>query len=166
MPALLYRTKMPKPDDPEILSRMAEATLAGHPLDTAGRLSGLGSSVAQDWYKQGSEALAAELGTEPSVLGSHAVFADCVNLASAQMVDAKLGVINEATLGKGGWVPAMTLLERRRPQDFGRFQRIEVESKSLVINLTGTLPPGAAEALHLLAEAETKRLPSPKPESP
>lgn len=161
MPALAHRTTMPRPDDLDILRRIAEATLQGHSLTTAAELAGIGRVTAQEWRTQGQAQL--DAGEE---LGSHAAFASALNEAEAEMVDAKLGVINEATLGKGGWVPAMTLLERRRPQDFGRFQRVEIEQRATTLNITAQFPPEAAQALLAMAQEERaeglKFLPSPQ----
>jgi len=152
MPHLAVRTSLPKPDDPDILRRIAEATRKGHSIETAGNLAGLGKTVAWDWLRQGSALLdAAPPGIPAEELGSHAVFAKAVRDAEAEMVDAKLDVIHEDMhRGNGkGWLPAMTLLERRRPQDFGRFQRIEVEQRTVTLSLTAQYPP---EVLAFLAQ--------------
>lgn len=156
MPALGTHsiTRTPRPDDPAMLAVIAKATAKGHPVTTAAELAGLGASTGTLWYRLGKEEL--EAGDEQ---GSHVAFMATINRARATMAEVRLTRIDEAG-EKGMWQADMTVLERRMPEDFGRFQRIEVESKSLVINLTGTLPPGALEALHALAEAETKRLPA------
>ncbi|KKL14947.1 hypothetical protein LCGC14_2510530 [marine sediment metagenome] len=162
MPALAFRTTIPKPDDPRILNRMAEAIRKGHPIATAGTLAGIGETTAKDWYAAGEQALvqAETTGEDPGALGSHALFASVVKQAEAELVDAKLGVIDEATRAKGGWVAAMTLLERRRPRDFGKQQYLEVEQRNYNIHLT--LPDGALPALLRLRGRELPQLPEPE----
>ena len=70
--------------------------------------------------------------------------------AEAAMVEAKLSIVERdmAVPGKG-WLPAMTLLERRRPQDFGRRDRLEVSQQSVSISIS--LPAEAAQYLLGLA---------------
>lgn len=128
MPALAHFATLPKPNDPQIQQAVIASIRLGHPIDTAGKLAGLGHTVAWDWLRKGLAQL--EAGDEQ---GSHASFASAVKQAEAEMVDSKLKVIDEATKIPGkGWLPAMTLLERRRPKDFGRNQQIEVTSNSTV----------------------------------
>ena len=81
------------------------------------------------------------------------------------MVDEKLDVVHEDMhRGNGkGWLPAMTLLERRRPRDFGRFNRVEVEHRSLSISVVIEGP--AAEAIARLAAQELAPL-APPPDVP
>ena len=150
MPALAYRTTLPHPDDPDILQRVADATRKGHPLATAARLAGIGASTAQEWRATGNAMLQAHPFTPPGELGSHALFADAINQAEAEMVDAKLDEVNrDAALPGKGWTAAMTLLERRRPQDFARRTNVQVDQRTVSVNLT--LPPAPeAELLQLV----------------
>ena len=59
MPALAVRTRLPRPDDPDILRRVADATRKGHSIETAGNLAGLGKTVAWDWLTRGEADLEA-----------------------------------------------------------------------------------------------------------
>ena len=159
MPALAHRVTMPKPDDPDILERFSAGIAAGQPIEIAATGAGIAGRTAYDWIEQGNAALA-EPSTEHS---SVAQFAQMVKQAEHRFVSEHLGTITAASKGKGGWVPAMTLLERRRPQDFGRFQRIEVEQRSVTINLSAQLPEGAGAALLAMAQAEQQRAQLPSP---
>ena len=127
MPALAERGRRPRPDDPGVLQRIERAAALGHPIQTAGRMAGLGHTTAWDWHRKGLAMLNDNPEVDPRELGSHAVFADAFESGSAEMVDRKLAVINAATeeAPSKAWLPAMTLLERRRPQDFGRRDRAE-----------------------------------------
>ena len=160
MPALLIRPRIPKPDDPELIEAFCSAIADGQPTDTAATAAGISHRTADDWIKQGNEALAAEP-TEPGAeLGeqsSHALFALAVKQAEHHFVSENLGYVRKARQGDKGWLPAMTLLERRRPDAFGRFQRVEVASTSVTVSITAQLPPGAAEALLTMGQAEQDR---------
>jgi len=148
---------MPKPDDPDIIARVAEATAKGHPLATAGRMAGLGASVAQDWVHKGLLLLEASPGVDPGELGPHAVFADAVKAAEATLVDSRLTRIDLAG-EKGMWAADMTLLERRFPGDFGRRSeaRVEQPTRSDVAALLGA---GALVGIYqLLAQVAGEKL--------
>lgn len=162
MPALAYRPSLPRPDDPTIIETVASAVERGHPIETAGRLAGLGKTVAWDWLRKGEEQL--ELtppGTPWEELGSHAKFASRVKDAEARFVDANLRFVNDARSPDAkGWLPAMTLLERRRPQDFGRKDRMDVQqtSVSVSVSLQAQLSPSDLASVLALAQQETQRL--------
>ncbi len=152
MPALRTFTTMPRPNDPRILRRIYKATRSGHAITTAGTLAGLGETVAWDWLRQGTEQLRA--GDEH---GSHAKFARVVNMAEAQRVQAMLDAVDAAGESPAkGWVPMMTREQRRRKDEWG-IDQAEPVAPAVVINLYDHLPPGAAEALHALAQAEVGR---------
>lgn len=157
MPKLATRSTMPRPNDPDIIRRVAEAVRKGHPITTAGILAGLGDSVANYWWRTGCEQL--EAGEEH---GSHAPFARAVKRAQAEMLERCLVPINDQ-IEQGNWVPGMTLAERRFPQDFGRNQTVSIKQETLTVILTGTLPPGAeAELLRQrLARLEAPKLIEP-----
>lgn len=171
MPKLAFRTKMPRPNDPELLKAYCQAIAQGHPAATAATIAGIGEATAREWMLIGEQALAAsedgELRAEE--LGSHAAFTRAVKQAQADFVSQNLAVVNASRSEAKGWLPAMTLLERRRPRDFGRQQYLEVEQRSLSISVS--LPPGALPALERLmgrtlpeqaiTEGQAHQLPSP-----
>ena len=71
-------------------------------------------------------------------------FAEAVKQAEAELVDSMLTHIQDAAESDHKhWPAAMTLLERRFPNDFGRNQRIEIEHN---VNVTHRLELGSAEA--------------------
>ena len=57
----------------------------------------------------------------------------------------------------------MTLLERRRPKDFGRNQQIQIESRSVSINVEAQLTEAQQATLARLLAADTDA-PLPLPE--
>ncbi len=169
MPALKYRTSMPKPDDPDILKRIAEATRLGHPLVTAATLAGIGEMTANDWRARGNDELALTVGGEP--LSPHALFAWTLKCAEAGQVDADLGVV-EAAISEApskGWVPAMTRLQRRQPQHFSERRELHVTgSVGINVNVLVTELPSEARAIALERAAAALRsaVPQLPPGSP
>ncbi len=145
---------MPRPGDPDIIKRFTSATRKGHPVATAATLAGIGGPTATQWLAAGNAEL--ELAKDGEELGSLARFAQAHKDALAELVDDRLGVIEDAAHAKGGWVPAMTLLERRMPRDFGRNERLEVEAKSIAVTIDyAALPPAQREALIALLGGAT-----------
>ena len=122
MPALAYRSTIPRPDDPSILDAIAQAIADGEPMATAAYSAGIAERTANDWIAQGlAEIEAQPVGTPIEKLGSHARFALTVKEAEARFVRENLSIVRAARAPDAkGWIPAMTILERRRPQDFGR----------------------------------------------
>ena len=148
MPKLAHRVTMPRPNDPDIIRRFADATRKGHATATAAQLAGIGHATALQWLASGNADLDAHDAHVGTVLGSHAGFALEHKQALAELVDSKLDVIQDATAQPKGWLPAMTLIERRFPRDFGRNDRLEVETKSVSVHVTlDALPEGQREAL-------------------
>lgn len=148
MPALAVRPRMPKPDDPGILARVAQAIQDGHPIATTAQLAGIGEMTVRDWLHAGEAWLNAHPDAQPQELGSHALFAYTIKQAEARFVDENLQYVRGARAPDAkGWLPAMTLLERRRPQDFGRSDKRQVEQRTLTISVTAQLSAGQAQAL-------------------
>ena len=163
MPKLRHRVTMPRPGDPDIIQAYTDAMKIGLPLGTCATMAGISADTARDWLRLGTEALGAAPDKTAEELGSHALFAWSVKQADAAFVLDNVAVINACKTGSKGWLPAMTHLERMKPQDFGRFQRIEVEQRTVTVNLTAQLPPEAARALLDMAQAEAT---APAPKSP
>ncbi len=149
MPTLAFRALTPKPTDQLIIDRVAEAVRKGHPLQTAGRLAGIGGSTASMWLLKGTEEVAA------GEQGSHVAFAEAVKQAEAELVDSMLTHIQDAAESDHKhWPAAMTLLERRFPADFGRNQRIEIEQN---VTITHRVELGTAlqSVLDMIVELES-----------
>ena len=143
----LVATTIPKPDDLAILQGVKEAITAGLPVHDAAQVARIGEQTFRDWYRLGSEQLATtdscteQLAKE---LGPRALFAWTVKEAQLAMVQQNIKHIQRDASQKGGWTAAMTLLERRRPKDFGRNQQITVESTVTYVHELG---PGAEAAI-------------------
>lgn len=150
MPKLAYRTTLPRPDDPDILEAVYAQVSLGIPLSHAAVNAGVSEWTAWHWDEDGRKAIqAAEDAQDTRELGSVALFAQCVKEAKARSVAE--GVREWRAAGKD-WPKWATLLERRFPGDFGRFQRIEVDTTTtqrVVIELSAE----AAVALAALSPA-------------
>ncbi len=158
MPTPKARPTRPHPDDPAIIERFSNAIRIGHPISTAAELAGIGDTTARRYLERG----AAEAEAEEQ--GSYRGFWEAFKQAEAAFIDENLQRIQVAAQEPKHWTAAMTLLERRRPQDFGRNQRIEIESKSVVLH--AALPALPEQQLLALLQAKLasgrKLLPPPE----
>ena len=131
MPALKYRTIMPRPDDPEILESIYADVSRGVPLCHAAVRAGISEWTAYAWVDDAK----AEIGdgtTPHGELGSVAHFAQVVKEAHAECVSSRLA---QADAAEGNnWQKHITVLERRFPNDFGRNQRIDIKSEHTEIH--------------------------------
>ena len=137
---------------------------------TAASLLGIPHRTWARWSTEGKQALAeAEEGDE---LGSLAALALGIERAESLHIDAKLSRIDEAGAKTQHWAANGWDLERRYRGLYGKQEQAEAQP-AVTLNFYDQLPPGAAEALHSLAQAEvdraTKFLPpggSTEPQSP
>ena len=150
MPKLAYRSKLPRPDDPDLLASIRADLEAGVPLNYAAVHAGISDNTAYHWVWQGSQQLE-QAEQDPITLrdlrelGSEAVFAQAVKESLAACVVDGVGKWREAKVND--WARWATLLERRFPADFGRRDYRQVEQRTLSVNVTAQLSPAQAEAL-------------------
>ena len=71
-----------------------------------------------------------------------------------------LGVVNKSTSQPKGWLPAMTLLERRDPANFARRFEAKVET-TIDQHVTFSVEALSPERQRALAELALKSLPAP-----
>ena len=161
MPALLYRTTMPKVDDPEIIATICQAVTKGHPLASAAALAGIHEETLYHWTAKGREELSQAEGRTLTwgELGSHARLVIHIKEALAGLVDEAL---DHVRAGGKDWAAWMTLLERRMPKDFGRNQA-EPEPAPVTYNFFGALSSESIKALQDMAQAEAA---APAPTNP
>ncbi len=142
---------MPRPDDQGIIDAYCEAIELGHAPRTAAPIAGIGERTATEWLQQGRDELnAGTLGTPLMELGSHALFAQSVIEAQSRFVSRNLAVVNEAAAagGQKAWLPGMTLMDRRMPEDWGQRQHTTIDTRSVAVSVTlDALPEGQREAL-------------------
>jgi len=123
--ALLYRTTVPKPDDPDVYEPLCVALAKGHSQASAAALAGIHEDTLYHWRYQGEAELAAAQGNwiPWEELGHHARLIIRLKEAWAGLESEALDHIRG---GKNDWAAWMTLLERRCPHDWGRQNRLEV----------------------------------------
>ncbi len=144
MPALLARTTNPTPHDAHLASVFAQHIRDGHPIATAAVLSGIGERTARRYIADGSAQAEMEQ-------GSPSLFWQEFKQAEAEFVAKNLAYIHRDAGNKGGWAAAMTLLERRRPRDFGR--NVQVEQHTTTLSVTVALPGLPEQELMALLQA-------------
>ena len=149
MPALKYRTKLPRPDDPDIYEPICAALLKGHSQASAAAMAGIDDETLYHWRYKGQAQLQAAQGQwiPWEELGSHARFVIRIKEAQAGLVDEALDHIRG---GKNDWAAWMTLIERRFPNDWSRNERREVHSVTVHVTI-----PAATEA-ELLAMVQQR----------
>lgn len=164
MPALKYRTTLPRPDDPDIYEPICDALAHGQAQTTAAANAGIHEDTLYHWRYQGQEELAALEGQwRPwGELGSHAQLVIRLKEAEAQFVGTALQNWWDA---EQNWAKWPTMLERRRPGEFGRQQRVEVRSQSVSITIdVAQLPERVQRELlsRAVAALQQKQLEAPK----
>lgn len=97
----------------EVKNTICNHIKEGCPFDTACGLAGIHRATAYNWQKKGREDLNAD--NHDTI---HAQFALAVNKARCEFYQSLITVLKKAAVTE--WVPAMTILERRNPTDWGR----------------------------------------------
>ena len=167
MPKLKFRSKLPRPDDPEILDIIYDNVSQGMPLCHAATLAGVFEGTAYRWERDGTAALNAAmdtanaLGNETVEVGSTAAFVVVLKEARANMArDVLAGVRG----GERGWQSWAWLGERRDNANFAQTQRTENTHVTITVP---ALPAAAAPALLAIVrdrlEANTPLLPAADP---
>lgn len=163
MPKLAYRVTMPRPGDQTIIDAYCDAIELGHAPRTAAPIAGIHERTAAEWLQLGREELSvATPGTPLTELGSHALFAQSVIEAQARFVSENLDFVRGARdKSPKGWLPAMTLMDRRMPEDWGQRQHTTVDTRSLNVSVTLEALPEAQRVALIAALARPKQLAAP-----
>jgi len=109
---------------------LSEVIAKGNYLTTACQLCGIHETTLNGWLHQADDDLKAGLETEFTRL----FFA--LKEAEAKAESSLVDVVREAAEVKREWLPAMTFLERRHPDRWGRRDRTRVdinETKTVTI---------------------------------
>lgn len=124
---------------PDRVTRLAEALRAGHTRATAAALAGIGESTLYAWLQAANQ---------PDAAPEFVDFLDAVKKAEVEGEDALVGIIRAAA--DKSWQAAAWILERRRPDSWGKRLKTEV---------VATPPPSAERKSAIerdMAEAEEK----------
>ena len=109
---------------PELIKRICDCVSKGNYISTACKTVGIGESTYYDWLKRAEEG-------DTGIFGE---FAKAAKQAEAQAEAELLATVREAATTDKNWLAAMTLLERRHPERWGRKDRslIQIEEHKQV----------------------------------
>ncbi len=102
---------------PELITKMSGIMAQGHYFITACNACDIGKTIAYDWVKQGESDIDQ---------GNDSLFSNLVeSLKKAEAIAEQrlLQVVSDKALTGKEWLPAMTILERRHPDRWGRKDR-------------------------------------------
>ncbi len=149
MPALLHRQMMPRPDDPELVTAFTDSIALGLPISVSATNARIHEVTARDWIHKGEDECLANTENPDWVPSPHARFALAFKEAEAAFIGDKMTLavddVRAAPVGKR-WQGAVTLLERRYPEHYGKREHLDVTSTQ-TFTLKLELPPGAVAAL-------------------
>ena len=116
MPKLAYRTKLPRPDDPDVYEPICAAIALGMSQEKAAAKAGIHEDTLYHWRYKGQRELAAAEGQwKPwRELGSHAQLV--IRLKEAEAALEFDGVTNWREGKVNDWARWATLLQRRDPE--------------------------------------------------
>ncbi|OPY54656.1 MAG: hypothetical protein A4E48_00235 [Methanosaeta sp. PtaU1.Bin060] len=146
---------------PEIQDKVVKAVILGMPDRFIPAFAGISRNSYYGWLKRGSEAIKRSEKTHKPIPATEKPFADfnlAVDWAMSQCIARCLRSIDRASQGvinddgtfalAPSWQAAMTLLERKFPDDFGRRDRIEHsgnEEKPIVVTSLAEFSLNAAK---------------------
>lgn len=114
---------------PEVQDKICQIIAAGHYLITACNAVGINKSTYLRWMER-AEYEANNGG------GLYCDFSLAIKKAEAEAEQKLLAVVSDKAINAGEWLPAMTILERRHPERWGRKDRstlVVEETKQIVI---------------------------------
>lgn len=119
--------------DPKIQKIILDALADGNYLYVAAQLAGVAPDTLHSWIKRGRRAIKGEQ-EEPEVLVD---FVERIELTLAKWEAETVKQVH--TVAKSGapntWQAAMTMLERKAPDRWGRRDKVEVEADTPLIQL-------------------------------
>ena len=115
----------------ELIERICEYICKGNYISTACQIVGIHKATYYNWLEQGETDIEAGIGS------MYADFLKAVTTAEAEAEEVMVAVVREVATQKKEWLPAMTYLERRHPERWGRKDRHQVDvNATRNINIT------------------------------
>jgi len=111
---------------PELIAKFSNYIAHGNYAITACRCCGLGEKTFYDYVKLG------EADIDNGVESIYAQFIKSLKSAEAECEASLASMIKDTALDKKEWLPAMTFLERRHPERWGRKDRLNVDQQQTV----------------------------------
>ena len=115
---------------PQMIDKLAKIVREGHYIVTACQAAGIHKTTFYDWLTKGDK----EIERGVTSLNTHLIYA--IKKAEAQAEQDLLSVIKDKAINGKEWLPAMTILERRHPERWGRKDRstlVVEETKQIII---------------------------------
>lgn len=129
-PALKPKIGRPLKLDEELIKKLSGYIAKGSYAITACQCCGLAEKTFYDYINQGNR----DIENNEETIFSQLV--KSLKSAEAECEHALASMIKETALDKKEWLPAMTFLERRHPERWGRRDRLQVdENKQVQINV-------------------------------
>ncbi len=151
MPALKYRTTLPRPDDPDILESIDHSQRQGYSQKVTATNAQIGDTTLVDWLQEGRLEIAALATGQLQELGSTGLFAACYLRAAADremlLTDAITASITDKSVA---FVPALISLKARNPADWLEARSLTVETTSTVTVKVELAQPSEAELLDMV----------------
>ena len=102
---------------PELIEKMSGIMAQGHYFITACNACNIDKTTAYKWINQG------ELDLTNNVESLNTNLINSLKKAESDAEQALLAVVKEKAINGKEWIPAMTILERRHPERWGRKDR-------------------------------------------
>lgn len=104
----------------EIVDQIVDAVRVGNYVSTASAAAGIHRATFYSWMKRGEQASDVRANAEPLTFDDER-FADFYDRVSEATAQAEMDAVADVREGKSvKWVAAMTYLERRAPEKWGR----------------------------------------------
>ena len=140
-----------------MIQALSEVIAKGNYPSVACQLAGIDWHTLQKWIELGSQELAKD---EPDTESLYSQLVTALKRAESQAEAELVNVVRESATVKKEWLPAMTFLERRHPDRWGRKDRTRVdinEKKSVTItHVEVVLNQGGSQAQ--VIEGESREL--------
>lgn len=138
---------------PELITKMADIMAQGHYFITAINACGIGKTIAYEWINRG------ETDRDNRVESLYLDLVNALKNAEAKSEQALLSVVKDKAINGKEWLPAMTILERRHPERWGRKDRstlVVEETKQIIITTVEVVKDYGREQI---VEGEAKEIP-------
>ena len=143
---------------PARIKAIAEIVSRGNYITSACRLIGIGERTGYQWLEKGEDDL--ESGNVGTV---YAQYAQAIKKAEAEAEDKMIAVVRTAAVESKNWLAAMTWLERRHPDRWGRKDRtaitIDHDKRVTITHVEVIKDYGQGGRI---VESEARELPAPK----
>ena len=144
-------------NDPKVQKRIIDAVRAGNYLKTAAKLAGVSADTLHEWISKGR---AGGEGVDPGLVE----FVERIELAQAEWEEEAVKVVQQ-TAQSGApntWQAAMTMLERKAPDRWGKRDKVEIEADKPLLQfnqlvLSDPEAPESRELLRFVARLQARR---------